>query len=486
MKNKPKGRVLDETALQVVQGVLGDLPRAKTLLIEGLHLLQDAFGHLSKVNLQALAEEFRLSMAEVYEVASFYHHFMIVETPPTKPIMRVCESLSCALQPAIAVDETKYHVIKAPCLGLCDHAPASFEGAFVAAPQQVELPAFTHLHALKNGDLTPEMVLQKLQDAGLKGLGGAGFPTFKKWEIVRSQPAPRFLVVNADEGEVGTFKDKFLLENHLPQVLEGLLIAAELVKAESIYIYVRDEYPLAREKLKAAITALNRTDIHLRRGAGAYICGEESALIESLEGKRGYPRLRPPFVGQRGLFNRPTLVNNVETLYWVTQILEDKPLLRHFSVSGRVKNPGIYLAKAGITARELIALAGGLAQGHELQAFLPGGASGGILPASLQDEPLDFGVLAKHGAFIGSHAFIVLSHQDDVREAAKNLLHFFKHESCGQCTPCREGTGQALAAMENGFERETLTALGNVMMEASICGLGQAAPNPFLSVLRHF
>jgi formate dehydrogenase beta subunit len=424
-------------------------------------------------------------MAHIYEVASFYHHFILCEEPP-KPMMRVCESLSCALHLPLAFDESKYNIVKSPCLGLCDKAPAAFEGAFIAPKQSVILPEFTHYQALKHGEISAESIIEKLETAGLKGLGGAGFPTFKKWQIVRQQQGPRYLVVNADEGEVGTFKDKYLLENHLAAVLEGVLIAAEVIKAEAIYIYLRDEYPLARERLKAALTTLNRPDIHLRRGAGAYICGEESALIESLEGKRGYPRLRPPFVGQRGLFNRPTLVNNVETLFWVTQVLEDKPLLRHFSVSGRVKNPGIYQAKAGISARELITLAGGMREGHALQAFLPGGASGGILPASLQNEPLDFGVLAKHGAFIGSHAFIVLSHLDDVREAAKNLMHFFKTESCGQCTPCREGTGVALQLMEEGFDAKKLHPLANVMMEASICGLGQAAPNLFLSVLRHF
>lgn len=481
LSSRPKGRMLNEAALRTVQSLLQDFPREKSLLIEAFHLLQDHFGYLSKDNLHALSHEFRLSMAEVYEVASFYSHF-VIEAQPVD--VRVCVSLTCAMAGAAervaALTIKGRRVTEVPCLGRCHEAPVIHEGAFISPsvkPFKINLP---HYEALKNGFITPDFILEKIKT--LKGLGGAGFPTARKWEIVKNQTGEKVMVVNADEGEPGTFKDKFILENYVNQFLDGMMVASYITGASQIYIYLRDEYPHAREILKVAL--VNLPNVHLRRGAGAYICGEESALIESLEGKRGLPRLRPPFVGERGLFGKPTLVNNVETLYMVSELLSGRgENERHYSVSGRVKIPGIYRLKAGSTARELLAKAGGMAEGHAFKAYLPGGASGGILPAKLANEPLDFGTLTQHGAFVGSHAVIFLSDKDDLKAVAKNLLEFFKHESCGQCTPCREGTAQLLHIMD---DETKVKNLSTVMMEASICGLGQAAPNPVLSLYRHF
>jgi formate dehydrogenase beta subunit len=479
LSSRPKGRVLNETALLEVRSVLEGFPRDKSLLIEALHLLQDHFGHLSKDNLHALSHELRLSMAEVYEVASFYAHF-IIEGDPVD--VRVCVSLTCAMagsaEMIAALTMQGRRVTEVPCLGRCNEAPVSHEGAFLAPPVnefKVNLP---HYEALKNGFITAEYILDKIKS--LRGLGGAGFPTARKWEIVRGAAGEKVMVVNADEGEPGTFKDKLILENHVNEFLDGMMVASHIIGASQIYIYLRDEYPHAREILKAA----NLPNVHLRRGAGAYICGEESALIESIEGKRGLPRLRPPYVGERGVFGKPTLVNNVETLYMVSEILSGRDASeRHYSVSGRVKNPGVYRMEGGVTASQLLAKAGGMEEEHEFKAYLPGGASGGILPAMLADEPLDFGTLTQHGAFVGSHAVIFLSQKDDLKGVAKNLLEFFKHESCGQCTPCREGTAQLIHLID---DETRVKALSTVMMEASICGLGQAAPNPVLSLYRHF
>jgi formate dehydrogenase len=538
----PKGRQVDARALDEVRALLGRRPRRRDLLIEHLHLIQDRHGHLSAAHLAALAEEMRLSQAEVYEVATFYAHFDVVkegETPPPPLTVRVCESLPCALagadRLAAALEAARLagvRVVRAPCMGACDKAPAVHIGHREVAPAEVavvtaavaagghcaphrpdrDLAAsiaeggYALLGRCRAGAETPESVIAKLSDAGLRGLGGAGFPTGRKWAAVRAAGGTPFVVVNADEGEPGTFKDRFYLERDPHRLLEGALIAAWAVGAETVYLYLRDEYTALRLMLLDEIAKLEAsglagsTALHLRRGAGAYICGEESALIESIEGKRGLPRLRPPYVAELGLFGRPTLVNNVETLYWVRDILERGPDwfgaqgrrghkgLRTFSVSGRVKDPGVKLAPAGITARELIEeYCGGMLPGHALKAYLPGGASGGILPAALADLPLDFGTLDVYGCFVGSHALIVLSDQDDLRAAALNLMRFFAAESCGQCTPCRVGTEKAVKLLEAPrWDEDLLRELAAAMADASICGLGQAASNPVLSVLRFF
>jgi NADH:ubiquinone oxidoreductase subunit F (NADH-binding)/NADH:ubiquinone oxidoreductase subunit E len=538
----PKGRQIDPRALEEIRSLLGERERRRDLLIEHLHLIQDRYGHLSAAHLAALAQEMRLALTEVYEVATFYAHFDVVkegETPPPAVTVRVCDSLSCALAGAerlLAELPKKLgagaRVIRAPCMGACDRAPVCAVGhvqvtqadaAKVAAP--AGKPPHPHVYptptafeaycsaggyeilkACLAGTRTRDEIIKIVSDAGLRGLGGAGFPTGRKWSLVRAEPAPRLFAVNADEGEPGTFKDRFYLERDPHRFIEGMLIAAWVVEAADTYLYIRDEYPevrllLAEELAKVEHAGLSRhSTIHLRRGAGAYICGEESAMIESIEGKRGLPRHRPPYVAQVGLFGRPTLEQNVETLFWVRDIVErgvdwfvsqgrhDRKGFRSFSVSGRVKNPGVKLAPAGITARELIEeFCGGMADGHSFKAYLPGGASGGILPASMADIPLDFGTLEKYGCFVGSHAVVILSDKDDMKAVALNLMKFFEDESCGQCTPCRVGTEKAAQLMAKGpWDPALLDELSALMRDASICGLGQAAPNPLLCVVKYF
>jgi len=540
---QPKGRQLEPGALAEVQELLGERERRRDLLIEHLHLLQDRYGCLQARHLVALAEEMRLPLAEVYEVASFYAHFDIVmddEAPPPPLTVRVCDSLSCELAgaerlltelPGRLGDGVR--VVRAPCMGGCDKAPvvaighALHENATVetvaaataaageshpALPNYPDLTTYRAaggyrlLQSCLAGERTPEQIVDLLDHSGLRGLGGAGFPTGRKWRFVRQEPSPRLMAVNADEGEPGTFKDRHFLETDPHRFIEGMLIAAWAIEAADAYVYLRDEYPQIRALLTIEIMAAEaagmapHTTIHLRRGAGAYICGEESAMLESIEGKRGLPRHKPPFPSQVGLFGRPTLINNVETLYWVRDIVEKGPEwftgqgrngrtgLRTFSVSGRVKEPGVKLAPAGITARELIdEYCGGMAEGHAFKGYLPGGASGGILPASKADIPLDFGTLEGEGCFIGSAAVVVLSDKDDMKAVALNLLRFFEDESCGQCTPCRVGTEKAVRLMgAPRWDRDLLEELTRVMTDASICGLGQAAMNPVKSVLKHF
>ncbi|WP_071798559.1 NAD(P)H-dependent oxidoreductase subunit E [Natronohydrobacter thiooxidans] len=537
----PKGRQYEDAALDEVLALLGDRPRNRDLLIEFLHLIQDAHGHLSARHLRALAHEMRLSMAEIWEVASFYAHFDLVkegETPPPDLTIRVCDSLSCELAGSEALydalssgmDPAHVRVLRAPCMGRCDTAPVlelghnhidhatpeKVEAAIAAGDTHAHLPdyqtfeaygaeggyaALTDLRA--TGDW--EAVQEKVLASGLRGLGGAGFPSGKKWGFVRANPGPRYLAVNGDEGEPGTFKDRYYLERTPHLMLEGMLIAAWAVEAARCYIYMRDEYPAVLEILRREIAALEAAGlaepgyIELRRGAGAYICGEESAMIESIEGKRGLPRHRPPYVAQVGIFDRPTLVHNVETLHWVAricregpQILSDVELngrkgLRSYSVSGRVAKPGVYLLPAGSTIRDVIQAAGGMAAGHELKAYQPGGPSSGLLPASMDDIPLDFDTLQPHGTFIGSAAVVVLSDQDSARDAALNMLRFFEDESCGQCTPCRAGCEKAVKLMQaEHWDQPLLEELCTVMQDASICGLGQAAPNPIRLVMQHF
>ncbi|HQD84556.1 MAG TPA: NAD(P)H-dependent oxidoreductase subunit E [Quisquiliibacterium sp.] len=539
---RPKGRAVDPEALARVRALLGDAPRRRDLLIEHLHRIQDHDGHLSAAMLAALAAELKMAQAEVYEVATFYHHFDVVREggqAPAACTVRVCDSLSCALSGAEALVArlqalcgSDVRVQRVPCVGRCADAPVAVVGqrpvthadadevlAVVArgdyaapvpaAPDDAAARAagaYAQLRALVEGRIDAARVLAELDAAGLRGLGGAGFPTGRKWRIVAQQPGPRLMVVNADEGEPGTFKDRHYLERDPHRFLEGMLIGAHVTGCDACYLYLRDEYAGLRVLLERALAALRADppcalpELHLRRGAGAYVCGEESALIESLEGGRGTPRLRPPYVAERGLFGRPTLVNNVETLYWVPEILarggawyaahgrRGRTGLRSFSVSGRVRAPGVKLAPAGITLRELVdECCGGMADGHVLKAFLPGGASGGILPAALADVPLDFDTLQAHGALIGSAAVIVLSQHDSVRDAAINLMDFFRHESCGQCTPCRVGTAKAADLLRAPrWDAPLLDELARAMTDASICGLGQAAPNPVTTVLRYF
>jgi formate dehydrogenase beta subunit len=538
----PKGRQVDLQALEEIRALLTDRPRRRDLLIEHLHLVQDHYGHLSAAHLTALAAEMGMALTEVYEIATFYSHFDVVkegEDAPPPITVRVCDSLSCAMAGAAALIEKlpgilgkDVRIVRAPCMGACDRAPVAAVGhvqTFKATPENVAVgvKAKGHAHPWKpevgfghyqnaggyallkdclSGKRTPEELIKLVSDAGLRGLGGAGFPTGRKWSLVRAEPAPRLFAVNADEGEPGTFKDRYYLERDPHRFFEGVLIAAFVVEARDTYIYIRDEYPelrlmLAEEIEKIAEAGLSpHTKLHLRRGAGAYICGEESAMIESIEGKRGLPRHRPPYVAQVGLFGRPTLEQNVETMYWIRDILEkgvawatsqgrhDRKGFRSFSVSGRVKNPGVKLAPAGITARELIdEFCGGMQDGHTFKAYLPGGASGGILPASMADIPLDFGTLEPHGCFVGSHAVVILSDNDDMKAVALNLMKFFEDESCGQCTPCRVGTEKAAALMQRGpWDVGLLQELSALMRDASICGLGQAAPNPLLCVLKYF
>ncbi|HEX6940511.1 MAG TPA: NAD(P)H-dependent oxidoreductase subunit E [Longimicrobiales bacterium] len=538
----PKGRPVDASALAEVRALLGDAPRRRDLLIEHLHRLQDACGHLSDRHLVALAAEMRLTPAEVYEVATFYHHFDVVkEGQPNPPAVtvRVCDSIACALAGSAALLEAlrqrvggRLRVVATPCVGRCEHAPVAvvarnpIHGATTEAVEEAVLAArlepappdavdyaayraaggYALLAALHRGERDADAVIAAVEASGLRGLGGAGFPSARKWRLVRAEPGPRVVALNADEGEPGTFKDRYCLETDPHRVLEGLLIAAWVVGAEDVFLYLRDEYAAIRALLERELAALEADPpcplprLHLRRGAGAYVCGEETALIESLEGKRGEPRLRPPYPAQHGVFGRPTLVHNVETLYWLRPILErgaewfashgrrGRRGLRLFSVSGRVARPGVYAAPAGITARELIdEHAGGMLPGHTLYAYLPGGASGGILPARLADVPLDFDTLAPYGCFIGSAAVVVLSDRDRARDAALNLMRFFAHESCGKCTPCRSGTAKAAALMDAPtWDTALLRELGDAMADASICGLGQAAPNAVRCVMEFF
>ena len=539
----PKGRQLETDALQEIKELLGDKPRRPDLLIEYLHLIQDRYHYISAHHLRALCEEMRLPQAASYEVATFYAHFDVVkegETPPPPTTIRVCDSITCAIKGAETLyealksgaDPTEVRVLRAPCMGRCDTAPVAEVGHYFvdrATPKAVEtvvdsgkrqtdIPryetlaeyrtkgGYSVLEQCQAGKLPFDTIIKEMSDAGLRGLGGAGFPTGRKWQIVRSYPGPRLMTINGDEGEPGTFKDRYYLERNPQQMFEGALIAAWAVEAERIYLYMRDEYPAVLHILAHEIAALEKAGIidkgfiELRRGAGAYICGEESAMIESIEGKRGLPRNRPPYIAQLGLFGRPTLNHNVETLYWVREIVEKgaewftsqgrhgRKGLRSFSVSGRVKSPGVKVAPAGITVTELIAeYCDGMAEGHSFRAYLPGGASGGILPASLGDVPLDFDTLQPHGCFIGSAAVVILSDKDDMKAVALNLMRFFEDESCGQCTPCRNGTEKAVALMSKPvWDVPLLQDLSTVMMDASICGLGQAAPNPLLSVLKHF
>ncbi|TPN67420.1 NADH-quinone oxidoreductase subunit F [Mesorhizobium sp. B1-1-1] len=541
----PKGRPLDDAALAEVQALLGARQRRRDLLIEFLHLIQDRYGCLSARHLRALAQDMRLSQAEVYEVATFYDHFDVVkegEMPPAPLTIRVCDSVSCMLAGAdtllaelqAGADPAAIRVMRAPCMGRCAGAPAARIGdrevdqataeglrrMAAAAETGVSLPDYVGLEAYRQaggyqllqrvriGALTTDELIATLGDAGLRGLGGAGFPAGKKWQFVRSYPGPRLMSINGDEGEPGTFKDRIYLERDPHRAFEGALIAAHAVEAERIYLYMRDEYPAVLAILRQEIAALEATGIvkpgfiELRRGAGAYICGEESAMLESIEGKRGMPRHRPPYIAEVGLFGRPTLNHNVETLWWIRDIVEKgaqwfaaqgrpgHPGIRSWSVSGRVKNPGVKLAPAGVTVRELIDdYCGGMADGHEFKAYLPGGASGGILPAALGDIPLDFGGdLAKQGAFVGSHAIVVFSQADNIKQVTLNLMKFFKHESCGKCTPCREGTEKLVAILqEQGpMPEDKIRDLEAVMRDSSICGLGQAAPNPINHLLTHF
>ncbi|MGC1578745.1 MAG: NADH-ubiquinone oxidoreductase-F iron-sulfur binding region domain-containing protein [Beijerinckiaceae bacterium] len=538
-KPTPKGRQVDPKALAEVETLLGDRPLRRDLLIEHLHLIQDRYRQISAAHLAALADLMKLSFAEVFETATFYAHFDIVKEgePDLPPLtVRVCDSLTCALfgaEKLLAELQSSLgptvRVVRAPCVGLCDQAPAvevghnflhkacrgTVEAAVKAKATHPHVPTdyvgydayvagggYELLRRLRSGEMEKETLLKGLDDGGLRGLGGAGFPTGRKWRSVIGEPGPRLMAVNADEGEPGTFKDRVYLDSDPHRFLEGMLIGAHVVEAAEIYIYLRDEYPISREILIREIAKLppGGPVIHLRRGAGAYICGEESSLLESVEGKRGLPRHKPPYPFQVGLFGRPTLINNVETLYWVRDIAEKGAAwwkshgrngrvgLRSFSVSGRVKEPGMKLAPAGITVRELISeFCGGMQEGHAFRAYLPGGASGGILPASMGDIPLDFGTLEKYGCFIGSAAVVVLSDKDDVKEAALNLMRFFEDESCGQCTPCRVGTQKAVTLMtRKAWDRELLGELSDAMRDASICGLGQAASNPLTSVIKYF
>jgi len=540
----PKGRSVSLQAREEIAALLGDRPRQRDCLIEYLHMIQDTYHQISAAHLAALAEEMRLAFAEVYETATFYAHFDVVkenDPPPAPLVVRVCDSVTCAMfgaerllqelkqLPAAQGADAIVRVVRAPCVGLCDQAPVVEVGhhfihhadrtAVAEAvargdshphmpPDTIDYDAYIAaggyqlLGKIRCGEIAKETVLSTLDDSGLRGLGGAGFPTGRKWRSVLGEPGPRLMAVNGDEGEPGTFKDRHHLNTDPHRFLEGMLIAAHIVEAEQIYVYIRDEYPAARAILTREIGKLppGGPVVHLRRGAGAYICGEESSMLESIEGKRGLPRHKPPFPFQIGLFGRPTLINNIETLYWVRDLLEKgvawwksfgrngRTGLRSFSVSGRVQVPGVKLAPAGISVRELIdEYCGGMMEGHRLAAYLPGGASGGLLPASMADIPLDFGTLEQYGCFIGSAAIVVFSEHDDIKDVTLNLMRFFEDESCGQCTPCRSGTQKARMLMEQGnWDTGLLDELSQVMRDASICGLGQAASNPLSCIMRYF
>ena len=539
----PKGRQISDEDVAEIAELLAGMPRRRDMVIEALHVIQDSFGYISATRIAALAELFRLAQVEVYEVASFYHHFDVVkegEAPPPPVTIRVSTCVSCELAGAYeliedleaAVDPAHVRIVPSPCMGQCDGAPVAWIGKRIYRHATVQkllqatvqdnstprLPDYENLtlyraeggyHVLDkimSGEISADQAVAQMSDAGLRGLGGAGFPAGKKWGFVRSYAGPRLMTVNCDEGEPGTFKDRWWLERHPHRMLEGAQIAAHVVGCDRIYIYVRDEYPNVLEILRREIDAmacagLMATPMEIRRGAGAYICGEESAMIESIEGKRGIPRQRPPYIAEVGLFGRPTLNHNVETLLWVPQIVEHGPEwfasqgwteenkgVRSFSVSGRVKEPGVKIAPAGIPLIRLIEdYCGGMADGHTLKAFLPGGASGGIFPAHMADRTMDFGTWEKEGGFIGSHAVVILSDQDSVRDAALNTMRFFKHESCGQCTPCRSGTDKFVRMMEAREQnRELFDDLLEVMRDSSICGLGQAAGNCVKHLMQHF
>ena len=540
-RKTPKGRQVDPASLVEIKALLGDEPRKRDLLIEYLHLIQDRYGCIQHRHLAALAHEMRLPMPEVFEVATFYAHFDVISDDTEVPALtvRVCDSVVCEMKGARQLLEQLserapdgVRVLPAPCMGRCAQAPTLEVGhrhvdhcdvdkaltAIASGEFEPEVPDYPDLEQYEagsgyrllrgclDGEHSVESIITALETSGLRGLGGAGFPTFRKWGFVRGYPAPRLMAVNADEGEPGTFKDRYFMEQDPHRVLEGVLIAAWAVEAEAIYFYLRDEYPGIRKIYQQEIEKLNaagltrHAPIILRRGPGAYICGEESSMIESIEGKRGLPRHRPPYVAEVGIFGRPTLVQNVETMYWVRDIIEkgadwfadqgkaDAKGPRSYSVSGRVRNPGVKIAPAGTTIRELIEdYCGGMEPGHSFKGYLPGGASGGILPASMDDIPLDFGTLQKHGCFIGSAAVVVFSDQDSAKDVALNLMRFFEDESCGQCTPCRSGTEKAVAIMSgNQWDEPLLTELSATMTDASICGLGQAAANPLLSIFRYF
>jgi formate dehydrogenase len=568
-KSKLKGRQADDASIAEVRRLIGGAPHRRDLLIENLHKLNDEYRALHDRHLVALAKEMNLPMAEVYEVATFYHHFEVVRgnDPVADITVRVCDGIACELAgaqnlllklPAI-LGNPNVKVIAAPCVGRCEQAPvavvhqypvlfattdkvvaavknnltiqpmakddALFDPAALAeqgiSPQgenQAISPDYVGYEAYRakggyalakeihEGQRDAESIIKVMESSGLRGLGGAGFPAGRKWRIVKDQVAPKLMAVNIDEGEPGTFKDRTYLERDPHRFLEGLLIAANVVGIDACYIYLRDEYHGCRELLERELDKLKANPpfklptIELRRGAGAYICGEESAMIESIEGKRGEPRMRPPYIAQVGLFGRPTLEHNFETLYWVRDIVQrgpewfssfgrhDRKGLRSFSVSGRVKNPGVKLAPAGITIQELIdEYCGGMQDGHQFYGYLPGGASGGILPATMNDIPLDFDTLQPYGCFIGSAAVMVFSDKDKARDMALNVMHFFEHESCGQCTPCRVGTGKAAKLMQaKSWDQDTLEDLATVMVDASICGLGQAAPNPIRCIHKYF
>ena len=546
IKNKrraKKGQQIDLAVLEEIRDLLANEPRRKDLLIEHLHRIQDAYKHISAKHIVALAHELGLAQAEVYEVATFYHHFDVVkegDTPPPLLTVRVCDSISCELAGAKPMIEAlqkglgnDVRVMTVPCVGRCEQAPVAVVGqnpidqattdlvseAVRRNAIEASVPRYTKYKAYKAqggykllnscmvGDRTVDDVITIMENSGLRGLGGAGFPAGTKWKIVKGYSGPRLMAINIDEGEPGTFKDRHYLETDPHRFLEGMLIAAWAVGITEIYVYLRDEYAACRKILIEELDTLQANPpvvglplIHLRRGAGAYICGEESAMIESIEGKRGMPRLRPPYVAEVGLFGRPTLEHNMETLYWVREIVEkgadwfaskgrhDRKGLRSFSVSGRVQKPGVHLAPAGITMKELIdEYCGGMLPGHEFYGYFPGGASGGILPASMGDIPLDFDTLNEHGCFIGSAAIIVLSHQDSAKTTALNAMRFFEDESCGQCTPCRVGTTKAVHLMKRDkWDADLLEELSTVMCDASICGLGQAAPNPLRCVFKYF
>ena len=540
VRSTPKGRAVDPKALEEVRALLGDEPRRSDLLIEHLHKINDHYGHLSAAHLAALAQEMKLALTEVYEVATFYHHFDVVkegETPPPALTVRVCDSIACELAGAAQLLKNlnlgkDVRVVHAPCVGRCEVAPcavvhqnpignatvekvkAAVDKKQLTCPETkyIDLAAYKKAGGYKliadclAGKRTREDITKIMEDSALRGLGGAGFPTGRKWRLVSAEPEPRLMALNIDEGEPGTFKDRWYLERDPHRFLEGMLVAAWCAGVGEIFVYLRDEYAGCRTILETELKKLKANPpcalppIHLRRGAGAYICGEESAMIESIEGKRGMPRLRPPYVAQVGLFGRPTLEHNMETVFWVREIVEKgaqwfasqgrngRKGLRSFSVSGRVKKPGMHLAPAGITIRELIQeYCGGMLDGHQFYGYLPGGASGGILPASKGDIPLDFDTLQPHGCFIGSAAIVVFSDQDKASQAAVNLMKFFHDESCGQCTPCRVGTAKALTLMKQPkWDQRLLGELSQAMMDASICGLGQAAPNPALTVMKYF